>query len=133
MQADEPGPRELFDGEFVTVLLEGVQPITVLGIPRAAVLSDQQGDYVYVVDAAEQSADPPHSARPIDPDHRGGDKRAQGRRAGDQRGACSACAPARRYRPARRPRAPPVRRGSAARRAPSEAAKPATGAPGAKQ
>jgi membrane fusion protein (multidrug efflux system) len=38
------------DGEFVTVLLEGVEPITVLGIPRAAVLSDQQGDYVYVVD-----------------------------------------------------------------------------------
>jgi membrane fusion protein, multidrug efflux system len=35
----------------VTVLLEGVQPIEVLGVPRAAVLSDQQGDYVYVVDA----------------------------------------------------------------------------------
>jgi membrane fusion protein, multidrug efflux system len=32
-------------------MLEGVQPISVLGIPRAAVLSDQQGDYVYVVDA----------------------------------------------------------------------------------
>jgi membrane fusion protein (multidrug efflux system) len=47
----EPVPRELFDGEFVTVLLQGVQPITVLAIPRAAVLSDQQGDYVYVVDA----------------------------------------------------------------------------------
>ena len=47
----EPVPRELFDGEFVTVLLEGVQPITVLAIPRASVLSDQQGDYVYVVDA----------------------------------------------------------------------------------
>ena len=46
-----PAPRELFDGEFVTVLQEGVQPITVLAIPRAAVLSDQQGDYVYVVDA----------------------------------------------------------------------------------
>src|SRR4029079_3813976 len=37
--------------EFVTVLVEGVQPITVLAIPRAAVLSDQQGDYVYVIDA----------------------------------------------------------------------------------
>ena len=50
-----PAPRELFDGEFVTVLLEGVQPITVLAIPRAAVLSDQQGDYVYVVDAQNKA------------------------------------------------------------------------------
>jgi membrane fusion protein (multidrug efflux system) len=50
MQAGQPGSRELTDGEFVSVLLEGVQPITVLGVPRAAVLSDQQGDYVYVVD-----------------------------------------------------------------------------------
>jgi membrane fusion protein, multidrug efflux system len=41
--------RELFDGEFVTVLLEGVQPIEVLAVPRAAVLSDQQGSYVFVV------------------------------------------------------------------------------------
>jgi membrane fusion protein (multidrug efflux system) len=51
MQAGQVGSRELGDGEFVTVSLEGVQPIEVLGIPRAAVLSDQQGDYVYVVDA----------------------------------------------------------------------------------
>nr|WP_244562291.1 efflux RND transporter periplasmic adaptor subunit [Bradyrhizobium lablabi] len=44
------GPvRELTDGEFVTVLLEGVQPVEVLAVPRAAVLSDQQGDYVFVV------------------------------------------------------------------------------------
>src|ERR1700731_1408172 len=44
------GPvRELTDGEFVTVLLEGVQPVEVVAIPRAAVLSDQQGDYVFVV------------------------------------------------------------------------------------
>jgi membrane fusion protein (multidrug efflux system) len=44
------GPvRELTDGEFVTVLLEGVQPVEVLAIPRAAVLSDQQGDYVFIV------------------------------------------------------------------------------------
>jgi membrane fusion protein, multidrug efflux system len=43
--------RELTDGEFVTVLLEGVEPIEVLTVPRAAVLSDQQGDYVYTVDA----------------------------------------------------------------------------------
>ena len=46
----EPTLRELTDQEFVTVLLEGVQPVSVLAIPRAAVLSDQQGDYVYTVD-----------------------------------------------------------------------------------
>src|SRR5260221_6827187 len=44
------GPvRELTDGEFVTVSLEGVQPVEVVAIPRAAVLSDQQGDYVFAV------------------------------------------------------------------------------------
>jgi membrane fusion protein, multidrug efflux system len=44
------GPvRELTDGEFVTVLLEGVEPVEVLAIPRAAVLSDQEGDYVFTV------------------------------------------------------------------------------------
>src|SRR5580700_2452081 len=52
---DSPAPRELFDGEFVTVMVEGVEPITVLAIPRAAVLSDQQGDYVYVVDAQNKA------------------------------------------------------------------------------
>jgi membrane fusion protein (multidrug efflux system) len=53
--AGAPAPRELFDGEFVTVMIEGVEPITVLAIPRAAVLSDQQGDYVYVVDAQNKA------------------------------------------------------------------------------
>jgi membrane fusion protein (multidrug efflux system) len=47
--------RELTDNEFVTVLLEGVQPVEVLAIPRSAVLSDQQGEYVYVV-AADNKA-----------------------------------------------------------------------------
>jgi membrane fusion protein, multidrug efflux system len=51
----QPTLRELTDQEFVTVLLEGVQPVSVLGIPRAAVLSDQQGDYVYVVDAQNRA------------------------------------------------------------------------------
>lgn len=41
--------RELTDGEFVTVLMEGVQPVEVVAIPRSAVLSDQHGDYVFVV------------------------------------------------------------------------------------
>jgi membrane fusion protein (multidrug efflux system) len=43
--------RELQNDEFVTVLLEAVEPLQVLAVPRAAILSDQQGDYVYVVDA----------------------------------------------------------------------------------
>jgi membrane fusion protein, multidrug efflux system len=55
MARNGPAPRELFDGEFVSVLLEGVQPVTVLGIPRAAVLSDQQGDYVFVVDTQNKA------------------------------------------------------------------------------
>jgi membrane fusion protein (multidrug efflux system) len=55
MPPNGPAPRELFDGEFVTVMQEGVEPITVLAIPRAAVLSDQQGDYVYVVDAQNKA------------------------------------------------------------------------------
>jgi membrane fusion protein (multidrug efflux system) len=46
------GPlRELTDNEFVTVSLEGVQPVEVLAIPRSAVLSDQQGDFVFTVGA----------------------------------------------------------------------------------
>ncbi len=49
LAAGQLGERELTDGEFVNVDLQGVQQITVLGIPRAAVLSGQQGDYVWVV------------------------------------------------------------------------------------
>jgi membrane fusion protein (multidrug efflux system) len=41
--------RELQNDEFVTVMLEAVEPLQVLAVPRAAILSDQQGDYVYVV------------------------------------------------------------------------------------
>jgi len=47
----QPVERPLTDGAFVSVLVEGVDPIAVLGIPRAAVLADQQGSYVYVVGA----------------------------------------------------------------------------------
>jgi membrane fusion protein (multidrug efflux system) len=43
------GDRELVDGEFITVLLEGATPVQTLAIPAASVLSDQQGSYVYVV------------------------------------------------------------------------------------
>jgi membrane fusion protein, multidrug efflux system len=43
--------RELQNDEFVAVLLEAVEPLQVIAVPRAAILSDQQGDYVYVVGA----------------------------------------------------------------------------------
>jgi membrane fusion protein (multidrug efflux system) len=49
------GQRELIDGEFVQVLVEGLTPIEVLGVPRSAVLSDQQGDYVFTVDAQNKA------------------------------------------------------------------------------
>ncbi len=45
----EPGDRELTDGEFVTVTLQGIQAIQAMAIPRSAVLSDQQGSYVWLV------------------------------------------------------------------------------------
>ena len=51
IEPNTPVDRPLTDGEYVTVLVEGIAPVEVLGIPRAAVLSDQQGDYVYVVNA----------------------------------------------------------------------------------
>jgi membrane fusion protein (multidrug efflux system) len=46
-----PGARSLIDGQLVTVIAEGREPIEVLSIPRAAILQDQQGTYVFVVDA----------------------------------------------------------------------------------
>jgi len=49
--AGQPVDRPLIDGEFVTVLVEGIQPVMAITVPRAAVLSDQQGDYVYVLNA----------------------------------------------------------------------------------
>ena len=48
-KAGEVASRELTDGEFVSVLLQGVAPIDAIGIPRAAILSDQQGNYVWVI------------------------------------------------------------------------------------
>lgn len=42
-------PRELVDGQFVTVYLEGAEPVLAITLPRAAVLQDQQGSYVFVL------------------------------------------------------------------------------------
>ena len=47
----QPVDRALIDGTLVTVFVAGAQPVAALSIPRAAVLSDQQGNYVYVVGA----------------------------------------------------------------------------------
>lgn len=47
--AGQPVDRPLTDGEFVTVVVSGVEPVQALAIPRTAVLADQQGSYVYVV------------------------------------------------------------------------------------
>lgn len=46
--------RELTDGEFVTVILRGLRPEQAVVVPREAVLNDQLGTYVLVVD--EKSA-----------------------------------------------------------------------------
>ncbi len=53
-KAGEAGDRELTDGEFVTVSLEGVEPVNQIVIPRSAILSDQQGNYVWVVGDANK-------------------------------------------------------------------------------
>ncbi len=45
------GNRELTDGEFVTVILRGLKPEQAVVVPRQAVLNDQLGTYVLVVDA----------------------------------------------------------------------------------
>lgn len=42
--------RELVADEFVTVLVKSLEPRQVIAVPRAALLADQQGTYVYVVD-----------------------------------------------------------------------------------
>lgn len=50
----EPGrpvERMLTDGAFVTVTVESLQPVAALAVPRAAVMSDQSGSFVYVVGA----------------------------------------------------------------------------------
>ena len=47
------GQRQLVSGEFETVQLEAPQPISLITIPQSAVLSDQQGSYVFVVDGSD--------------------------------------------------------------------------------
>jgi len=47
--------RQLIDGMFVTVFVEGVSPVQAVVIPRAAVLQDQQGNYVFLVGAENRA------------------------------------------------------------------------------
>jgi len=54
-QVGQPGARNLVDGQIMTVLLEGREPVQVLAIPRAAILQDQLGPYVFVVDAQSRA------------------------------------------------------------------------------
>jgi membrane fusion protein (multidrug efflux system) len=49
------GDRELIDGQFVTVSVEGAEPVQAIVLPRAAVLQDQGGNYVLVVAAENQA------------------------------------------------------------------------------
>ena len=51
MRQGDIGARQLIDGQFVTVLLEGATPVQAVTIPRAAVAQDQAGFFVFVVDA----------------------------------------------------------------------------------
>lgn len=50
-QGDRRAARELVDSELVTVILEGAEPVRMLTVPRAALLTDQGGDYVFVIDS----------------------------------------------------------------------------------
>ena len=43
------GDRTLVSGQFVTALIQAPQPISLITVPQSAVLSDQQGSYVFTV------------------------------------------------------------------------------------
>lgn len=49
--ASEPVDRELIDGAFVNVSIQGAAPVQMTTIPRQAVLADVQGSYVWVIGA----------------------------------------------------------------------------------
>ncbi len=55
-RAGTPGDRELVDGQFVTVAVEGAEKVPAIVIPRAAVLQDQGGTYVFVVGEGNKAA-----------------------------------------------------------------------------
>lgn len=55
MRQADPGARQLIDGQFVTVLLEGATPVEAITIPRAAIAQDQAGFFVFIVDGENRA------------------------------------------------------------------------------
>jgi membrane fusion protein (multidrug efflux system) len=55
MQQSDIGSRQLVDGQFVTVLLEGAQPVMAVTIPRSAIAQDQAGFFVFIVDGENKA------------------------------------------------------------------------------
>ncbi len=55
MQQNDIGSRQLVDGQFVTVLLEGAQPVMAVTIPRSAIAQDQAGFFVFIVDGENRA------------------------------------------------------------------------------
>ncbi len=55
VQSGLSGDRELIDGQFVNVAVEGAEPVQAIVIPRAAVAQDQGGSFVFVVDAENRA------------------------------------------------------------------------------
>ena len=92
LSGDRLTVRELTDGEFVTVLLEGVQPVDVVAIPRSAVLSDQQGEYVFVLGADNKAEQQRIQLGQSTADDCIRDKRAFAGRKGDRRGLATGAA-----------------------------------------
>ncbi|MBR0654936.1 efflux RND transporter periplasmic adaptor subunit [Plastoroseomonas arctica] len=54
-QRPDVGDRELVDGQFVSVMVEGAEPIQAIAVPRTAVLQDQQGSYVFILDGENKA------------------------------------------------------------------------------
>ena len=55
MQQNEIGARQLVDGQFVTVLLAGAEPVMAVTITRSAVEQDQGGFFVFAVDGENRA------------------------------------------------------------------------------
>jgi membrane fusion protein (multidrug efflux system) len=47
--------RALVAGQFASVLVEGAEPILAITVPRAAILQDQQGTYLFVLDGEDRA------------------------------------------------------------------------------
>ncbi len=47
---NSPGARSLIEGQVVTAILAGKAPVQAITIPQSALLSDQLGAYVFIVD-----------------------------------------------------------------------------------